>query len=306
MEFETVENRVRKIAGDRALYVLTDTNVDRLTRTLLSDCPRLVVEAGESCKSLDGAMEVWEFLEKNGAVRNSILINVGGGMVSDLGGFAASTFKRGIGCINLPTTLLAAVDAAIGGKTGINFMGLKNEIGTCALPLAVMPLMSLFRYLPEEEWLSGVGEAIKTGMLAGDELYRLATSRSFIQDRESEVVKKVVETCAEFKQKVVAEDFKEKGKRRILNIGHTWGHALEAWMMARGKSVPHGIAVAYGLLETLKKSGLATDAYQEILNKYFPALDITEKDREEISRYMAYDKKNNKIGEPNWVLLNRV
>ena len=295
------------------LLVLTDSNVDPLTKNLFSGAPRLAVEAGEGSKSLSGAEKVWRFLIQNGALRRSVLINIGGGMVSDLGGFAAATFKRGIGCINIPTTLLAAVDAAIGGKTGINFDGLKNEVGAFALPLGVFPLIPLFGSLSEEEWLSGVGEAIKTGMLDSEELFRLATSEAFIVRRDPEVVSEVVERCTAFKNRIVEEDFKEGSRRKILNLGHTAGHAIESWKMAQGTPMPHGIAVAHGLRFTLEKSCELADCdlslldnYNEILTKYFPPLDMTAVQLEEAWSYMAHDKKNTVAGRPSWVLLRSV
>ncbi|MCH5215059.1 MAG: 3-dehydroquinate synthase [Muribaculaceae bacterium] len=308
-----IEARIATLAAEadlRSAFILTDANVAPLIDTFMPETERLVVPAGEESKSLDGARKVWDFLEQKGARRNSVLINVGGGMISDLGGFAASTFKRGIRCINLPTTLLAAVDAAIGGKTGINYAGLKNEIGTFSLPLAVLPFTSLFESLPEAEWLSGVGEAIKTGLLAGSPLYELATGEEFIVKRNPEVVEKVVTLCAQFKQKIVEQDFKEGGLRRILNLGHTAGHAIESLMMAKGTPVPHGVAVAYGLLETLEKSHreLGTDIqlledYRRLLHRYFPPISLSESDRTEMKRLMSHDKKNLSSIAVSWVLL---
>lgn len=315
-QLKSIEERVLSLCrmqnADK-VFVLTDSNVDRLTQAFLPDACRLVVEAGEGSKSITGAEKVWRFLEDNRALRRSLMVNVGGGMVSDLGGFAASTFKRGIRFVNLPTTLLAAVDASIGGKTGVNFMGLKNEIGSFAMPLAVLPLTSLFDTLPDEEWLSGVGEAVKTALLDGEDLYRLATSRDFIEKRSPTVVEEVVRRCAAFKSKVVEEDFKENGRRKILNLGHTAGHAVEALRMRQGKYIPHGIAVAYGLLEALKMSveregfepRLAA-GYEEILKKYFPPLHLSREERELMKEFMGRDKKNTKEGEVAWVLLRRI
>lgn len=302
-----------RLKGADKVFVLTDGNVDALTGTLFEGCPRLVVSAGEGSKSVAGLEKVWNFLVENGALRRSILINVGGGMITDLGGFAAATFKRGIGCVNVPTTLLGAVDAAIGGKTGINFAGLKNEVGAFALPLGVFPLTSLFDSLPKSEWLSGVGEAIKTGMLVSEKLFHLACSKEFIVKRDPEIVEKVVEECAEFKSRIVEEDFREGNKRKILNLGHTAGHAIEEWIMANHRDMPHGVAVAHGLLHTLRKSveeqGLnreILDYYAQILERYFPPLEMTEREWEEASAYMAHDKKNTEVGKPSWVLLKDI
>lgn len=314
--FREIEERVRDVCARRGadrFLLLTDSNVAPLVTGLFADTPRLVVEAGEGSKSLEGATQVWNFLIEQGALRRTVLVNVGGGMVSDLGGFAAATFKRGIGCINLPTTLLAAVDAAIGGKTGINFGGLKNEVGAFALPLGVFPLTELFGSLSETEWLSGVGEAVKTGLLDSEELFALATSEAFIIRREPEIVKEVVDRCAAFKNRVVEEDFREGGLRKILNLGHTAGHAIESWKMSHGQDMPHGIAVAHGLLFALRKSceeagcnpELVT-RYRNILEKYFPPLSMTEAEWNEASEFMLHDKKNVVAGQPSWVLLKAI
>ena len=315
-QFREVEGKVMEVCaahGADRVFVLTDSNVAPLSEGLLAGCPRLVVEAGEGSKSVEGAVRVWRFLTDAGALRRSVLVNVGGGMVSDLGGFAAATFKRGIGCVNLPTTLLAAVDAAIGGKTGINFAGLKNEVGAFAMPLGVFPLTSLFGSLPEPEWLSGAGEALKTGLLASEELFRLVCSEAFLVERRPDVVDSVVAACQTFKESVVAEDFREGGRRRILNLGHTAGHAIEAWCMAHGREMPHGIAVAHGLREALRlsveRAGLpreVPEVYGKVLEKYFPPLGMTPEQWEEASAYMAHDKKTTVAGRVDWVLLRGV
>lgn len=315
-QFGEIERAVRALCeshGADRIFVLTDSGVAPLVEGLFPDAPWLVVEAGEGSKSLEGAEKVWRFLVDGGALRRSVLVNVGGGMVSDLGGFAAATFKRGIGCVNLPTTLLAAVDAAIGGKTGINFAGLKNEVGAFAMPLGVFPLTSLFPYLPQAEWLSGVGEAIKTGLLDSKELYAMATSEEFVVDRKPEIVDEVVSRCAAFKQRIVSEDFRESGRRRILNLGHTPGHAIEEWKMAHGEAMPHGVAVAHGLLFALERSAAQAgfplkevDRYRVFLQRYFPSLGMSGGELEEAWAYMAHDKKITQAGRPSWVLLRDI
>lgn len=311
--FHEIEEKIKALCSSvdaRGIYVLTDSNVDLLTREFLPDLPRLAVEAGEENKSLEGARQVWNFLEGSNAVRKSVLINLGGGMVSDLGGFAASTYKRGIQCINLPTTLLAAVDAAIGGKTGINYAGLKNEIGTFHMPLAVIPVTSLFQYLPKQEWLSGAGEAIKTALLDSESLFNLATSDAFLKRRDQQTVDEVVRRCANFKERIVSQDFREGGLRKILNLGHTAGHAIESWSLAKGKPIPHGVAVAYGLLETLNRSRHLPDAdpslwerVERVIKDYFPVYHFSAEDRAEIEEYMCHDKKCTVAGTPQWILL---
>lgn len=315
-QMEEVERSISTLCklhkADR-IFVLTDTGVAPLITGFLKGAPVLVVESGEGSKTLAGAERVWRFLEEEGAVRRSVLVNVGGGMVTDLGGFAAATFKRGIGCINVPTTLLGAIDAAIGGKTGINFVGLKNEIGVFSLPIGVFPLTGLFRYLPEEEWLSGVGEALKTALLDSEELLDLVSSDAFIKEREQEVTDEVVSRCAAYKESIVSADFREGGRRKVLNLGHTMGHAIEAWSMARGEAIPHGIAVAHGLCFALRRSvekvGLSPETaerYEKIIEKYFPPLKMDGHDIREAEAYTARDKKNNEVGRPAWVLLEGI
>lgn len=308
--------RIRKLLeqkGCKGLFLVTDRKVEPLITDFLPEVPRFVVEPGEESKTIASAERIWKFLIENGAIRRSVVVNVGGGMVSDLGGFAAATFKRGIGCINVPTTLLAAVDAAIGGKTGVNFAGLKNEIGVFALPLGVFPLTCLFSSLPENEWLSGTGEAIKTGLLDSPELFEMTISEDFIVKRDPDIVKEVVKRCEQFKTRIVTEDFKEGGKRKILNLGHTAGHALEEWKMAHGESLPHGIAVAHGLKFALEKSSREVgfpkgilEKYNKVLDKYFPPLDMTDSQLEEAWRFMAHDKKNVEPGKIFWILMKNI
>ena len=312
-----IENKIAELCerhNVEGVFTLTDTGVAPLVNELLAGVPRLAVEAGEGSKSVSGLEKVWHFLTEGGALRRSVLVNIGGGMVSDLGGFAAATFKRGIGCINVPTTLLAAVDASIGGKTGINFAGLKNEVGAFSLPWGVFPLTSVFDTLSEAEWLSGAGEAIKTGLLDSKELYDLATSKAFLIERDPLVVREVVERCATFKERVVEKDFREGGMRKILNLGHTAGHAIESWKMGQGNPMPHGIAVAHGLRFALELSAERTgfptrilDDYNKVLELYFPPLEMTAEEWKEAAALVVHDKKNmQKGGEPAWILLKDI
>lgn len=314
--FREIEERVRgaaaRIDADKC-FVITDVNVDALTSGLLEEYERLVLQAGEGTKTIEGAISIWEFLCDRGATRRSMVINLGGGMVSDLGGFAASTFKRGIPFVNLPTTLLAAVDAATGGKTGIDFRGLKNEVGTFAMPLEVIPLTGLFPSLTEAEWLSGCGEVLKTALLDSRELFELASDPRFMAGRERELVEEVVERCSGLKKRIVEQDFREKGLRKCLNLGHTAGHAIESLMMEKGEGVPHGIAVAYGILFALelsmKYAGLDREVYEmyeDVLRRYFPKIELDASDWRRIKDLMGHDKKNREAGKPRFVLLRDI
>ena len=315
-EFKSAEQKILKVAtaqGVDFLVVVTDTNVAPMTEGLLSSSPRIVVEAGEANKNIENLAGIWKALVEKGATRRTMVVNVGGGMVSDMGGFAAATFKRGIPYINVPTTLLAAVDASIGGKTGIDFMGLKNEIGAFRQPEAVIPLCSLFGSLSEEEWLSGCGEVLKTAVLAGGDMLERVATDAFILRRDPETVGRIVDFCARFKKRIVEEDFQDKGRRRILNFGHTYGHALESLMLGKGRPLAHGIAVAYGLEYALRLSverqGIGKDLlerYGEILRRYYPPLALEEGDDRLLEELMGHDKKNISSGEPAFVLLGDI
>lgn len=301
---------VDKLSPDK-VFVVTDSVVDRVADGFLADYPRIVIPAGELNKNLDTLAGIWKELSLRGATRRSMVVNLGGGMVSDTGGFAAATFKRGIEYGNIPTTLLAAVDAAIGGKTGVNFSGFKNEIGAFKMPRFTIPLIDTFSSLPDTEMLSGYGEMLKTGLLISRQAFDTMTEERFL-DVENPDFHRLVEECGHFKEKVVAEDPTEKGLRKILNLGHTFGHAFESLLLERGKPVAHGIAVAHGILASLILSRLVFDNDPEILYRYstvlkncFPSIPIGCDDTDRLLFMMGHDKKNGTDGRPRFVLLRK-
>lgn len=194
------------------------------------------LEAGESHKSLESVVRIWETLCRQGARRNAVLVNIGGGLITDIGGFAASCFKRGIKCINIPTTLLSQVDASVGGKTGINFNGLKNEIGTFSLPEQVIIDSCFLKTLPYRQLLSGFAEMLKHALLQGGEHWvSVMQTKPGIIDREDFPV--LLKESVKVKARIVEEDPTEKGIRKALNFGHTVGHALESVAIRDRKSV---------------------------------------------------------------------
>lgn len=307
---EKLSETVDSLNPDK-IFIVTDSVVDGLTLGFLPEYERIVFPAGEENKSLDSIVKIWDRLSENGATRRTLLLNLGGGMVSDLGGFAAATFKRGINYANIPTTLLAAVDAAIGGKTGINFRGYKNEIGAFRMPLFTIPLIESFSTLPDSEMLSGYGEMLKTGLLIGDNAFAEMCNPDFL-DIDKPSFKKYVEECAAFKQKIVTADPTEQGLRKILNLGHTFGHAFESLMIRRSTPVAHGIAVAHGILAALILSRMLLDMERETLYRYadvlknvFPKLSLNCDDAETLMDMMGHDKKNLTAGRPRFVLLER-
>lgn len=244
------------------VFALCDSNTAELVYPLLRDgCPALtdatliVTPAGDDNKTLPNLSAIWEHLQRNGATRHSLMINIGGGMVTDMGAFAAATFKRGMKWINLPTTVLGAVDAAVGGKTGINFHQFKNEIGVFAEAESVLISPAFFGTLPRQELLSGYAEMIKHALLQGidDTLALLEQDPATLSQLQ---MLELLERSVKVKQRIVAIDPHEQGLRKALNLGHTFGHAFESWHLKLGTPVPHGYAVAWGLVCALVLSHL--------------------------------------------------
>lgn len=292
------------------VFFLADENTAPIARQLGGN--PIVIPAGDVNKGLDSLSKVWNELSAS-ATRSSTLVNVGGGMVTDLGGFAAASFKRGIRFINIPTTLLGAVDAAVGGKTGINFGGLKNEIGAFREAEAVIISTRFFASLPERELRSGFAEMLKHGLLNSSEAYHqllafpLAAAKSDLN-----ALLPLLETSVEVKRRIVAADPHEKGLRKALNLGHTSGHALESLAMEHNQPMPHGYAVAYGLLIELLLSHMqlgfpTAEIYPlaALLRENYADVALPEcKDYDRLIALMAHDKKNRRPDEINFTLLS--
>ena len=284
------------------LVVLTDENVEKYYSDYFSDLSgdvsmdKIVLPAGEKSKSIETAIQIWQYLADKQYDKNIFLLNFGGGMVCDLGGFVASTYKRGIRFANVPTTLLAMIDAAIGGKTGVDMQHLKNVIGTFYFPETQIPAdVSLLATLPHEELLSGFGELVKYALVGSAELFQ-----ELRQSDNLPIIKpEYVDFCVCFKQEVVKKDPKDQCFRHILNFGHTFGHAIESYAMETGKPVAHGLAVAQGLyyesLLSAKLGHLPQEEWQQIadfLKKHFDIMPLTSDILEKLTNYMLNDKKN--------------
>ena len=225
----------------------------------------IIIPDGDENKTLATVTRVWDEMERMGVTRHTLVVNLGGGMVTDLGGFAAATFKRGVRFINVPTTLLGAVDAAVGGKTGINYHELKNEIGAFAPASDVIVSTRFFDTLTIEEMKSGFAEVIKHAMLSDrDEFHRLL-GHDFTAPIDHDDLLERLRRSVQVKVDIVARDPNEQGERKALNLGHTVGHAFESLAMKRGKPVPHGYAVAWGLV---------TEAVLSHLKLNFPSEDV--------------------------------
>lgn len=285
------------------IFVLVDETTNKLCWTLvkdylcLKDAQTIVIGATDRRKNLDTLVHVWESLQQGKATRHSLLINLGGGMVTDLGGFAASTYKRGINFINVPTTLLAMVDASVGGKTGINFGGLKNEIGVFNDAEFVLLDTNWLRTLDEENIRSGYAEMLKHGLIADETMWAELINFNLAQPNLYQLAS-MLNKSVRIKERIVAEDPHEKGIRKALNLGHTFGHAFESWAMKR-QPVLHGYAVAFGLIAELYLATTQTDFPTErmrqtvnFIRAYYGSLPITCNDYPELIELMHHDKKN--------------
>lgn len=314
---ETLTSVLDGLADDATkIFILTDEHVRQRVLPLLSGNPYLeraaliTVRSGDMHKDLDALQSVWTGLQRGNATRQSLLVNIGGGMVTDMGGFAAATFKRGICFVNVPTTLLGAVDAAVGGKTGINFNGMKNELGAFREAEAVVISTSFFRTLPEKELKSGYAEMIKHGLLSGEAAFRQLLQFD-ISNPDHEQLLDMLRESVEVKRRIVAEDPCEHGIRKALNLGHTAGHAFESLAMRRNAPVPHGYAVAWGLVVEAVLSKLEKGMDSAILYTladyvvdHYGVFKITCKDYPELLELMRHDKKSI-AGEYNFSLIRR-
>lgn len=288
-------------------FVLLDENSNNFCFDILykkgvftKDFVKIIISSGEKNKNIDTVQYIWSQFIENHADRKSLLLNLGGGMVSDIGGFAASCYQRGIDFINIPTTLLAMIDAAVGGKTGIDFQGLKNQIGVFSQPLAVVVLFEFLETLPERELLSGLAEIIKYGFIV-DEYFlnaQLSVNQYFIKK------------SIEIKDEITKNDATEQGRRKILNFGHTVGHALETYLIDNQKDIRHGEAVALGMVSALylseKYCGLDhkwTLYYKDLYKKNFNRFDFEGLPVAELLEIMRHDKKN-QGGDIRFVLIS--
>lgn len=313
---QEVDALCNDIHPDR-LFLLTDTTTERLCTPLLKDCaelqgvPHIVIPATDAHKDLNTLSLVWNALSTGGASRRSLLVNLGGGMPTDLGGFAAATFKRGIDFINIPTTLLAMVDAAVGGKTGINFNGLKNEIGAFRESRAVVIDTEFLRTLDTENLRSGYAEMLKHSLLESEAMWADHLKFDFAQPDFAHLQKLVAQSIG-VKQRIVEEDPHEHGIRKALNLGHTVGHAFEALALEREQPVLHGYAVAWGLLCELYLSVVhchfPTPVMQQtvrFIREVYGPFGFTCNDYEHLYALMLHDKKNTD-GVINFTLLSDI
>ncbi len=296
-------------------FILTDENTGQYCLPIVksklgeeSGYDIIEINAGEESKDIDFCIGVWKMLIDFGADRKSLLINLGGGVISDLGGFAASTFKRGIDFVHVPTTLLSQVDASVGGKTGIDIDSIKNIIGTFTQPKAVFIELDFLDTLPPRQILSGLAEMLKHGLIQ-DAAYWNQLKTSDLSKPSAELVHRSVA----IKNNITIEDPHEKGIRKALNFGHTIGHAVETYSLINDTdSLSHGEAIAIGMICEAylahKKTGLPTEELKEItdtLNTLYPRYTINESTFDTLLEYMKKDKKNQN-GNINCTLLTNI
>lgn len=309
-------NAIAECEHDK-IFILTDQTthdmcLPKLQNFLcLKGAQSIVIKAGDTNKTLDSLAEVWTALSQGGATRHSLMINLGGGMVTDLGGFAASTFKRGIDFINIPTTLLAMVDASVGGKTGINFGGLKNEIGVFSDSKFVIINTQFLDTLDHDNICSGYAEMLKHGLISDNKHWAELVGFNLAQPDLAQLQRMVAEFI-KVKERIVTEDPHEHGIRKALNLGHTVGHALESFAMKHGRPVLHGYAVAYGMVCELYLSARKTDFPTDKMHQtvrfildHYGRLPYTCDDYPELLELMRHDKKNTS-GIINFTLLGGI
>lgn len=307
-------------APDR-LFVLVDDTTRQLCWPLvsafgcMSGAELVSILPGDTHKSLQAVSQVWEALQRGGATRHSLLVCIGGGMVTDLGGFAASTFKRGIAFVNVPTTLLAMVDASVGGKTGINFGGLKNEIGVFSDARTVIIDTAFLKTLDAANLRSGYAEMLKHSLIADEAMW--AAHVSFpLDEPDLSQLQGLVAQSVSVKERIVTADPHEQGLRKALNLGHTFGHAIESLAFSAEAThlqpLLHGYAVAFGLVCELYlsvvKCGFPTERMRQtvrFIRENYGVLPITCDDYPELLRLMRHDKKNT-AGVINFTLLSDI
>lgn len=294
-----IEATITAINPDKiAVLVDENTKLYCLPKVRISQDLLIEIQSGEAEKTLETCQQIWQQLTEAGFTRKSLLINLGGGVIGDMGGFVASTYKRGMAFVNIPTTLLSQVDASIGGKLGVDFHGLKNHIGIFQEPNGVIVYPKFLDTLPERELRSGFAEIIKHALIKDENQWNYLKSQSFETLDWNEIIPKSIA----IKNEIVNEDPLEQGLRKILNYGHTIGHAIETHFLNTNKPLLHGEAVAYGMIIenelALKNEMLDADSANEIKN-YLASIysfPMETPSLEDLEGLLMQDKKNDQKG----------
>ncbi len=286
------------------IFLVTETNCDIHCINLINGAAgfnnfkKIVIPAGEENKKLSSVEKIWLFLSQSGADRKSLVVNLGGGMLTDLGSFAASTIKRGMDFVNIPTTLLAQVDASVGGKAGFNFNGLKNEIGVINQPVSVLIDTRFLQTIDQPNLISGYAEMIKHGLINSPGHFEEV--RNFdLSNPEFDILRGIIARSVAIKDSFVFTDPYERNIRKALNFGHTIGHAFESYALESDNPILHGYAVAYGMIAELYLSykvcqlplSVITDLSDWLIGTY-GKYTIEESEFEQLYNLMTHDKKN--------------
>lgn len=296
-----IESEIRIRHIDQ-VFILVDNTTNMLCLSKINTAnisPTIItLDLNEQSKDLDHVVQLWDIFMENMATRHSLLINVGGGLICDIGGFAAATYKRGMHFINIPTTLLATIDAATGGKNGINYRGVKNMIGTFVPADLIIINPTFFETLDTENRLSGYAEMIKHSLI-GDNILFEQTMSYDIEKFDIKRLSLLLKQNLDLKQRITENDPLDNGIRKSLNFGHTIGHALEAESISKGKTILHGYAVMWGMLAEIYLSVIKLKFDKSVLHtmmsfakEHYGSFPFTCKEYEDIYNYMKHDKKN--------------
>ncbi len=296
------------------VIILVDENTEKLCLPILDkylfNTKIIKIKSGEQQKTLEIAQYIWNELMRFNTSKNSVLLNLGGGVIGDIGGFCAATFKRGLDFINIPTTLLAMIDASIGGKTGIDFNGVKNTIGIITDPKAIYIYPDFLNSLPKEEMINGFAEVIKHALIVDLDLWEKLKK---VDVFESQKLNSIINDNIKIKIKIVAKDPFEQNERKLLNFGHTIGHAIESYSLKHDqKPLKHGEAIAIGMIceaflsrEMIDLSNKELRSLSEYILRFFPKYSFKSILSPDLIGFMYHDKKN--IGEEiNFTLLKRI
>lgn len=296
--------------------IVADTNIPQvLLKQLQVALPiksfKISLPSGDNQKNIENVQKIWQALVDFGCDRKSLVINIGGGMIGDLGGFAAATYMRGIDFLQIPTTLLAQVDASVGGKVGINFAGVKNLIGSFQQPIAVIIDVDILNTLPKREFISGFAEIIKHGAIADKKYFDFVTSKKPADFSQNELVE-IIKESIQIKSNIVSADEKESGQRKLLNFGHTIGHAIEALSQDTNAPLLHGEAVSIGMIaeaQIAKLIGILSEEDYILLEKALILAGLPIKylniSSDKIIEKIKSDKKSEK-DKINWTLLTKI
>lgn len=302
---------------NQKIFLLVDENtLTHCVPSLISSVSQLEnveiieVKSGEENKVLEVCYQIWKTLSEYNAERNSLLINLGGGVITDMGGFVASTYKRGIDFINIPTTLLSQIDASVGGKVGIDFEGLKNMIGVFNEPKQVFIYPNFLTTLDKRQMLSGYAEALKHALIK-DAAYWIKLKKGMLSDADDWY--SLISSSVEIKNNIVLKDFKEQGDRKLLNFGHTIGHAFESYSLENDEEpLFHGEAVAIGMIceaylstEVAKLSKTELTEITNTILGFYPKYEIATTQFHFLLELMKHDKKNEN-NQINFSLLNKI